>query len=119
MAIQVRRGSAADFDGTKLLPGELAVCLDTNELYYKGTEAVKVATATEAKVLIINVPSFSSLPQIVTDSRITADMVLIGWDVIKSVMLSGWDVTPANGSVTITGSISGTTALTLYLLPSR
>lgn len=35
MAIQLRRGQKADFDGTKLLPGECAVCLDTDQMYYK------------------------------------------------------------------------------------
>lgn len=33
MAIQIRRGQSADYDGTKLVSGELALCEDTEELY--------------------------------------------------------------------------------------
>lgn len=33
MAIQIRRGQSADYDGTRLLSGELALCEDTEEVF--------------------------------------------------------------------------------------
>ena len=70
--------------------------------------------------LVIEVASFSSLPQIVTDERITADMVVVNSALgTPSAQTSDWTVTTANGSATITGSISGSTTLTLYLMKSR
>ena len=120
MAIQMRRGSAADFDGSRLEPGELAVCVDTDELYYKGTDAVKVATDEKSRCYVVSIASFSSLPKTVTDSNITSDMVVVESEIgTPNAMLSNWTWTTSNGSVTISGTISGSTTLKLYLLPSR
>ena len=64
----------------------------------------------------VDVTLFSSLPQTVTDSRITADH-----SVVQSVLsnpaaqVGDWTVTTSDGSLTISGSISGSTTLTLYL----
>ena len=70
--------------------------------------------------LVIEVASFSSLPQTVTDERITADMVVVNSTLgTPSAQTGDWAVTTANGSATITGSISGETSLTLYLIKSR
>ena len=70
--------------------------------------------------LVIKVASFSSLPQIVTDERITADMVVVNSALgTPSAQTSDWTVTTANGSATVTGDISGSTTLTLYLMKSR
>ena len=70
--------------------------------------------------LVIEVASFSSLPQTVTDERITADMVVVNSTLgTPSAQTGDWAVTTANGSATITGSISGATTLTLYLMKSR
>lgn len=70
--------------------------------------------------LVVDVESFSSLPQTVVNESITSDMV-----VVKSILgtpsaqTGDWTVTTADGSVTVTGDISGSTALTLYLMKSR
>lgn len=49
MAIQLRRGQKTDFDGTKLLPGECAICLDTDQMYYKTSNgAVELQNKTTA-----------------------------------------------------------------------
>lgn len=45
MAIQMRRGNAANYDGTKMLPGEFAVATDEEELY------IAFATGNSKKVL--------------------------------------------------------------------
>ena len=68
------------------------------------------------KMLQIDVASFSSLPQTITDSRITSDHVVI--DSVfsnQSVMTSDLSWTTSDGSITISGSISGSTTLTLIL----
>ena len=67
-------------------------------------------------VLAVNCGTVSSLPKTVNDPRITGDMV-----VVKSVLgntaaqQSDWTVTTSTGSLTITGSISGSTTVVLYL----
>ena len=70
--------------------------------------------------LVIEVASFSSLPQTVTNESITSDMVVVNSVLgTPSAQSSDWTVTTADGSVTVTGDISGSTALTLYLMKSR
>lgn len=70
--------------------------------------------------LIISIPSFSSLPQTVADDRITADMITV-----KAVLsnpaaqLNDWTASTSDGSLTVSGEISGTTTLTLVLIKSR
>lgn len=43
MAIQLRRGAKADYDASRMLPGEAAVFLDTEEMVFKGnTNSVRL-----------------------------------------------------------------------------
>ena len=70
--------------------------------------------------LVIEVESFSSLPQTVTNADITSDMVVVSSVLgTPSAQTSDWTVTTADGSATVAGSISGATTLTLYLMKSR
>ena len=72
------------------------------------------------KCLVVSVAAFSSLPQTVSNSNITADMVVIHAEIgTPSAMPSDWTWTTAAGKITISGTISGSTTLKLYLLPSR
>lgn len=68
------------------------------------------------KDLLIDIASFSALPKTVTDSRITADHVLsmstLG---TPSAQSDDWTVTTSAGSLTIAGTISGSTTLRLLL----
>ena len=76
----------------------------------------------KTEVLIINVSSFSSLPQTVTDANIESDMVVVNSVLgTPSSQMDDWTVTTSNGSLTISGTsaISGSTTLTLYLMKSR
>ena len=67
-------------------------------------------------VLVLTVASFSSLPQTVSDSRITDDMVCLKAELgTPSAQTGDWTVTTSAGSLTISGSISGSTTATLYL----
>lgn len=70
--------------------------------------------------LVVEVSSFSSLPQTVTNANITSDMVVVNSVLgTPSAQTGDWTVTTANGSLTIAGNISGSTTLTLYLMKSR
>jgi hypothetical protein len=76
----------------------------------------------KTEVLIINVSSFSSLPQTVSDANIESDMVVVNSVLgTPSAQTADWTVTTSNGSLTISGTsaISGSTTLTLYLTKSR
>lgn len=70
----------------------------------------------ENKDLVIDIASFSSLPQTVNNAKITADHVVsmstLG---TPSAQTGDWTVTTSNGSLTISGSISGSTTLKLLL----
>lgn len=70
--------------------------------------------------LVVSVPSFSSLPQTISNASITADMVVTN-SVLSNpaAQISDWNIDTAAGSLTISGSISGSTTLTLYLMKSR
>ena len=69
-----------------------------------------------AGVVKVSFSSFSSLPQTASDADVTATQ-----EVVHAVLsnpaaqISDWTVTTSAGSVTVSGSISGSTTLTLYL----
>lgn len=84
------------------------------------TPAVLNSFVTKESVLVVEVASFSSLPQTVTNGNITEDMVVVNSALgTPSAQTSDWTVTTSNGSATVAGSISGSTTLTLYLMKSR
>ena len=82
----------------------------------------QITKLSKTEVLIINVASFSSLPQTVSDANIESDMVVVN-SVLStpSAQTADWTVTTSNGSLTISGTsaISGSTTATLYLMKSR
>lgn len=76
----------------------------------------------KTEVLIINVASFSSLPQTVSSADIESDMIVVNSVLgTPSAQTADWTITTSNGSLTISGTsaISGSTTLTLYLMKSR
>lgn len=76
----------------------------------------------KTEVLIINVASFSSLPQTVSNANIESDMVVVNSVLgTPSAQTADWTITTSNGSLTISGTsaISGSTTATLYLMKSR
>lgn len=84
------------------------------------TPAVLNSFVSEQSVLVIEISPFTALPQIVTNENITDDMVAVNAVLgTPSAQTGDWTVTTSNGSVTVTGSISGETSLTLYLMKSR
>lgn len=84
------------------------------------TPAVLNSFVTKESVLVVEVASFSSLPQTINNADITEDMVVVNSVLgTPSAQTSDWTVTTADGSATIAGSISGETSLTLFLMKSR
>lgn len=77
--------------------------------------------ASELRILKVTIASFSSLPQTVNNANITTDMVCIHSELgTPSAQTSDWTInTDTAGQVTVSGSISGSTTLTLYLAKSR
>jgi hypothetical protein len=75
---------------------------------------------TSLKTLVVDIPSFSSLPQTINNTNITSDMIVVN-SVLStpSVQTSDWTVTTSTGSLTIAGTISGSTSVTLDLTKSR
>lgn len=82
----------------------------------------QITKLSKTEVLIINVASFSSLPQTVSNASIESDMVVVNSELgTPSAQTADWTVTTSNGSLTISGTsaISGSTTATLYLMKSR
>ena len=74
----------------------------------------------DTRALTVTKSSVSSLPQTVSNASITADMVVVESVLSNpSAQTGDWTVTTSAGSLTISGTISGTTDITLYLLESR
>lgn len=70
----------------------------------------------EMGMVVISVPSFSSLPFTITNDAIKADMYVIKAELgTPYAQISKWTVTTSNGSAVISGSISGSTTAKLYL----
>ena len=81
------------------------------------TNATAIA---KCETLVVSVPSFSALPQTITNANIDDDMVVVNSVLSNpSAQTGDWAVTTSSGSLTISGSISGTTTATLYLMKSR
>ncbi len=71
-------------------------------------------------VLVVSCGTISSLPSTINDDDITEDMVVVNQTLGAPAAQTGdWTVSTSNGSLTISGSISGSTTLTLYLSKSR
>lgn len=93
----------------------------TNQVSTNTSNISANATAiAKCETLVVSVPSFSALPQTITNANIDDDMVVVNSVLSNpSAQTGDWTVTTSSGSLTISGSISGTTAATLYLMKSR
>lgn len=70
----------------------------------------------QTSILRVSTTSVSSLPVTISDSNITTDHVVLESVLSNPVAQTGdWTVTTSSGSAQITGSISGTTDITLTL----
>ncbi|MBQ2527536.1 MAG: hypothetical protein II544_02170 [Spirochaetales bacterium] len=71
-------------------------------------------------VLLLDCATVSSLPATFSDAKITDDMVVVKAELgTPSAQTSDWSVETSDGSLTVSGTISGSTTLTLFLCKSR
>ena len=78
------------------------------------------ASVTALRTLLVSCGTVSSLPKTVSNAAIEDGMVVINATLgTPSAQTGDWTVTTSAGSLTISGSISGSTTLTLYLMKSR
>ena len=93
----------------------------TNQVSTNTSNISANATAiAKCETLVVSVASFSALPQTITNANIEDDMVVVNSVLSNpSAQTGDWTVTTSSGSLTISGSISGTTTATLYLMKSR
>ena len=95
----------------------LATKANTADVYTKGQAD---AITNKLEMLPVNCGTISSLPTTINNSNVESDMVVLQSVLgTPSAQVSNWTVTTANGSLTISGTISGSTTLTLYLMKSR
>lgn len=70
----------------------------------------------DKRIVTINCGTVSSLPKTVTNANILAKHIPLAWTFgTPGAQASDWTVTTSAGSLTISGSISGSTTLTLVL----
>lgn len=70
----------------------------------------------DTEILVVNMGTVSSLPKTVSNAKITADHVVIQAELGTPTAQTGdWTVTTSAGSVTLSGTISGSTTVTLVL----
>lgn len=129
-------GQVETVAGVGVATGTKNVPLTGADVPVSSSDATKVATklsgidsdisdletsVSKLPVLVVTFSSFSSLPQTVTNSNITTDMVCLKAVLgTPSAQTGDWTVnTDTAGQVTVSGSISGSTTLTLYLAKSR
>ena len=87
----------------------------TGQIWYKDADM----TIEEAKVLVVSTTA-SSLPTTISNASITEDMELIRGELGTSSVQGGdLTVTTSAGSVTISGTISGSTTIKLWLMRGR
>lgn len=95
----------------------------SNETYLPietASATYKIDANTLTGVLELSVSSVSSLPQTISNAKITSTMKVIHSVLSNpSAQTGDWTVTTNNGSLSISGSISGTTNITLYLAETK
>lgn len=87
---------------------------DLSQLELNGTTYdIKDATA---RLLILDIDAFSALPLTITNSKITANHVVVREELgSPNAQKSNWTVVTSSGSLTVNGTISGSTTLRLIL----
>lgn len=70
----------------------------------------------DKRIVSISLGTISSLPHTVSSTNILAKHVPLYWRLsVPAAQISDWTVTTSDGSLTISGSISGPTTMTLVL----
>ena len=97
---------------------------------YNGTDLIRIAgkgkkgdtpDISKCETLILSASSVSALPYTFSNAAIETDMVCINSELSNpAAQLNDWTVnTDTAGTAVISGSISGTTDIKLYMMKSR
>ena len=91
----------------------------SGKMYLNSSGALRSGNLVTADAITVTLSSFSTLPQTVSNAAITADHEAVYLQAgTPSAMTGAWTVTTAAGSVTISGTISGSTTVKLVLVKS-
>ncbi len=94
-------------------------CVSVGTQTFTKAQKAQARANIDSNAHVITIASFSSLPQTVNNSVITSDMIVCASTLSNpSAQTGNWTVTTADGSLTVSGEISGATALTLCLIHS-
>lgn len=94
--------------------------LDGSTVTFSRVAEILYGNVGDGTVVVISIPSFSSLPLTVSDSRIVSSHIAVNAVLSNpQVQDSDWTVTTSDGSMTITGTISGSTTADIYLAVRR
>ena len=93
---------------------------DLSQLQLNGTTYnLKDATARDLlnkKIIVLDIDEFSELPKQISNSLITSNHVLLRSELGSPlVQRDAWIITTENGSLTISGTITGPTTMRLIL----
>lgn len=80
---------------------------------------VRSYSTEEARPLQISLGTISSLPATISDDRIVAEHIVKPSDCLlsnPSAQTSDWTVTTSDGSLTVSGTVSGSTTATIWLV---
>ena len=93
---------------------------NTTENGVQNMVEVRNITTSANGVIVVTTNSFNSLPQTVSNNNITENHVVVNSVLSNpSAQTSDWTVVTSNASLQVTGTISGSTTLTLYLAKQR
>lgn len=108
-------GTATFADPSDVTAGEADV--RSGKLFLNSSGALRSGTLVAAEAIEINLDSFSTLPQTVSNAAITGNHIaVLCVPGTPSAQVDEWTVATADGSVTVSGSISGSTTLQLVLI---
>lgn len=117
-----RRNSGIDYirgSDVQYTVGDNVIVYGFNE-YGERIDVSPKQDVQEQKVLVLDIPTISSLPMTISDNRITDDLVVLKAELGTPSAQSGdWEVTTQLGILTISGAISGSTTVKLYLMKQR
>lgn len=91
----------------------------TEEAYSRGDHRHPrdpVKADVEQEIITVNISAISSLPKTVSNAAIKAEHTVLAYTLgTPAAMTDDWTVTTSAGSLTITGSISGSTTMKIIL----
>lgn len=94
--------------------------LNGSNVTYSRVAEVLSGNIGDGTVVVITVPSFSSLPLTINDSRIMASHIAVNAVLSNpQAQTSDWTVNTEDGAMTLSGSIGGSTGADIYLAVRR